>query len=109
MKRKTMDEYLADVDKHGTTGNLGKERQQMPSDPIKRPWFGGPMPTPKPTSKAPVGDGMFVRGDIGAMRQAESQKVTRKKLGGSSESNPLRYRMPETAIDGKYGPGDKVC
>jgi hypothetical protein len=110
MRDKNMDKYLEEIDK-GTQkpGTLREMRQGMPSEPIKRPWFGGPMPDKKVPSKAPSGDGMYVRGDIGRMRQDESQKVTRKKLGGRDISNPLRYREPQTAIDAKFGPPDKVC
>lgn len=42
------------------------------------------------TSHAPRGvRGLTVPDDIGALRQAESQRVTRRKLGGRSISNPL--------------------
>ena len=51
---------------------------------------------------------MAVKGNIGSQRAEEAAKASRK-LGNAVPRNPLSYRSPETAIDPKYGPGDKVC
>jgi hypothetical protein len=97
------DEYLKEEDlgKARSKGTLEEMRKKLPNMPLPRP--------PMPKSYAPKGMAMAVKGDLGAYRQMESQKVTRKKLGGRSIANPLTYRKPETAIDGKFGPGDRVC
>lgn len=50
---------------------------------------------------------MAVAGNLGAQRQDESEKASRK-LGNKVPRNPLTYRSPETAIDSKFGPGDTV-
>lgn len=105
-----MDKYLEQVDKGKQATTLSGIRKEIPSTPIMRPWFGAPAPTPKPPSKAPSGMGTQVKGDIGMYRQQEAGKVfSRRSLGGRDISNPLSYGKPETAIDPKFGPGDKVC
>jgi hypothetical protein len=53
-------------------------------------------------------DKMAVKGNLGMQRADESEKASRK-LGNKVPRNPLSYRSPDTAIDAKYGPGDKVC
>ena len=115
MPKDKWDEYLKDIDTgRKRPGTLREGRQSMPSTPLPRPKggifeMGDKKDMPKPRSYAPKGMGNAVKGDLGAYRQEESQKVTRKKLGGRSISNPLHYRAPDTAIDAAYGPGDKVC
>lgn len=108
MAKDPIDKYLEDVDKRGGTGTMAGDRKNFPTTPIKRPWFGGPSSAPKPVSKAPAGMAAAVKGDLGKYRQMEYAKVARK-LGGRDVSNPLHYRTPDTAIDAKFGPGDKVC
>ena len=102
------------VDKTGGTGSMSGDRRLPPQQPLPRPKFGWPwtpppQPEPKMPSKAPYGMEACVKGDIGKYRQQEAEKVFRKGLGGRSISNPLKYRTPDTAIDAKFGPGDKVC
>ena len=91
-------------------GQLGGTlRQSRPEgDPIQRPFQAPPRDYSTPPSKAPRGMANSVEGDIGMYRQQEARKVF-SKLAGKDISNPLNYRKPETAIDAKYGPGDKVC
>jgi hypothetical protein len=91
-------------------GKLGGTlRQSRPEGtPYPRPFQAPPRDYSTPPSKAPRGMANEVMGDIGAYRQQEAVKVFGAQ-GGKSISNPLRYRKPETAIDAKYGPGDKVC
>lgn len=112
MAKDAYDEYMDSVDKKGTSGSYGKERQQMPSMELPRPrifnlFTAPPAPAPKVPSKAPAGMDAAVKGDIGMYRQMEAGK--QKGMGGKSISNPLKYRTPETGIDSKFGPGDKVC
>jgi hypothetical protein len=56
--------------------------------------------------------GAAVKGDLGAYRgqEADAQKNFKAdgRTGGCT-TKKLTYRMPETAIDAKYGPGDTIC
>lgn len=53
------------------------------------------------------------KGDLGAKSESQRQKFFKKaiKAAGGTDSGTgyLPYRKPQTAIDPKYGPGDKVC
>lgn len=111
MAKDAMQEYLDKVDKKGGTGTLAGDRKEMPSAPITRPWFGAPAPQPKPPSKAPAGMGNAVKGDLGAYRGQEADMQKNFKGDGRTGAcaKRLSYRMPETAIDSKYGPGDTIC
>lgn len=66
-----------------------------------------------PVSNMPKGGKQSPAGDLSKLRQAESHKAFKnnfKKLGADVHaSSCLPYRKPATAIDAKYGPGDKVC
>ena len=116
MAKDSYQDVLDAADKPGgTSGTLQGDRKIPPQLPLPRPKFGWPWtsppaPDPKLPSKAPAGMAAAVKGDIGMYRQKEAGKVfSRRSLGGKTISNPLSYPMPETAIDSKYGPGDKVC
>lgn len=91
-------------------GKLGGTlRQSRPEgDRIKRPFQMAPRDYGTPPSKAPKGMAYAVEGDLGKYRQMEAKKVF-PGLPGKDTPNRLPYRKPETAIDSKFGPGDKVC
>ena len=115
MAKDSYQDVMDAVDKTGGTGTMQGDRRLPPQQPLPRPkmgwpWTSPPDPEPKPPSKAPAGMATSVKGDIGMYRQQEAGKVfSRRSLGGKTISNPLSYRTPDTAIDSKYGPGDKVC
>ena len=92
--------------------SLGTLRGVRPADGRMQPGIkifqAPPRDYSTPPSKAPRGMGTKVEGDLGMYRQQEAVKVFGAQ-GGKSISNPLSYRKPMTAIDAKYGPGDKVC
>lgn len=90
--------------------SLGTLRGSRPGDDrgIQRPFQPAPRDYATPPSKAPRGMANAVEGDLGAYRQSEAKKVF-GSLPGKDSSNPLRYRKPQTGIDAKFGPGDKVC
>ena len=115
MAKDSYQDLMDAVDKPGgTTGSMQGDRKLPPQLPLPRPkmgwpWTPPPQPEPKMPSKAPAGMATAVKGDIGKYRQQEAEKVFPKGLGGRAIRNPLSYRAPETAIDSKFGPGDKVC
>ena len=89
--------------------SLGTLRGSRPSDDrTKRPFTQPPYGTMAPPSKAPRGMGNAVEGDLGKYRQMEAKKVF-PGLPGKDTASGLPYRKPATAIDAKFGPGDKVC
>lgn len=89
--------------------SMGTLRGSRPSDDrIIRPFTPNPRDFSTPPSKAPRGMGNAVQGDLGHYRQVEAKKVF-PGLPGKDQGNGLRYRKPATAIDAKFGPGDKVC
>ena len=54
---------------------------------------------------------MKVQGNLAAQREMELNKAFSKGKAGKFD-NPkpqLPYKSPETGIDSKFGPGDKVC
>lgn len=87
-------------------GTLSRSRPEGRIYP--RPFQAPPRTDQTPPSKAPRGMATSVEGDLGKYRQQEMVKIFGAQ-GGKDESNPLRYRKPQTAIDEKFGPGDKVC
>ena len=97
---------LEQAEKGQLGGTLKQSRPE--GDKIIRPFQPPPRDYSTPPSKAPRGMANNVEGDLGMYRQQEARKVF-PGLAGKDESNPLRYRKPETAIDAKFGPGDKVC
>ena len=97
---------LEQAEKGQLGGTLKQSRPE--GDKIIRPFQAPPRDYSTPPSKAPRGMANSVEGDLGMYRQQEARKVF-PGLAGQDETNPLRYRKPETAIDAKYGPGDKVC
>jgi hypothetical protein len=96
--------------KQAEQGKLGGTlRQSRPEgNRIQRPFQASPRDESTPPSKAPRGMGNAVQGDLGKYRQEEARKVF-PGIPGKDTSNPLHYRKPETAIDAKFGPGDKVA
>ena len=65
-----------------------------------------------PASKMPKGATLSPKGDIGMYSVMEGEKAGKQfkgKGGYDTGSSYLPYRAPETAIDGKFGPGDRVC
>jgi len=62
-------------------------------------------------SHMPPGATLSPKGDLGARRAAELDGAFPRQIkrSGGIPSNPLKYRRPETAIDAKFGPGDKIC
>ena len=120
MAKDSYQDILDAADKPGgTSGTLQGDRRLPPQQPIPRPKMGWPwtapvQPDPKFPSKAPAGMANQVKGDIGMYRQQEAKKIfgsafPGNKLPGHDRINQLKYRAPETAIDAKFGPGDKVC
>ena len=113
MAKDYVDDMLEKAEKGKLGGTLKNSRPE--GQPVPRPrwgqiWTAPPQPDKTPPSKAPYGMASAVKGDIGMYRQKEAGKAfSRRSLGGGTISNPLHYRTPETAIDGKFGPGDKVC
>lgn len=96
--------------KQAERGELGGtlRRSRPEGERIIRPFSPPPRDNGTPPSKAPRGMANAVQGDLGAYRQQEARKVF-PGIAGKDASNPLRYRKPATAIDEKFGPGDKVC
>ena len=62
-------------------------------------------------SHMPKGASLSPKGDLSQHRTAEGASAIRKSAMGKAEraSSYLPYRAPETAIDPKFGPGDRVC
>lgn len=66
----------------------------------------------KPRSHMPKGATQSPRGNLGDLREREIAGAFPRRIKQGSAPNAARalpYRMPKTAIDAKYGPGDKVC
>jgi hypothetical protein len=114
-KELDMEKMLADVDKGKQPQTMGQTKpflqQYEKPEAAKKPVTKEPpqMPT---KSNMPKGGTQSPRGDLGALRQAESNKAGRQIKNNGPDMKPssrLPYRKPETAIDAKFGPGDKIC
>lgn len=100
-----------------TKGTLSDVRQMQGSIPMPRPGIGTLFTPPVQStgfrfpSKAPAGMGNAVKGDLGMYRGEEADKQKNFKADGRTGrcAQKLTYRSPETAIDAKFAPGDKVC
>lgn len=99
-------------------GTVKATRDVQGSIPLPRPGIGTLFTPPVRStsvnypSKAPAGMGAAVKGNLGAYRGQEADMQKNFKADGRTGActvKKLTYRTPETAIDGKYGPGDKVC
>lgn len=107
MKGRDPIEHMLEMAEKGKLG--GTLRQSRPEGQvIQRPFQQPPRDYNTPPSKAPRGMANAVEGDLGMYRQQEAKKVF-PGLSGKDESNPLRYRKPQTGIDEKFGPGDRIC
>jgi hypothetical protein len=104
--RDPIEKMLEQAEKGKLGGTLSGSRPE--GTVIRRPFTAPPRDYSTPPSKAPRGMGTKVEGDLGEYRQMEARKVF-PGISGKDTSNPLRYRKPATAIDPKFGPGDKVC
>ena len=95
--------------KQAEEGKLGGTlRQSRPDDGrVIRPFTSPPRDYSTPPSKAPRGMGNAVQGDLGKYRQIEAKKVF-PGLPGKDTASGLPFRKPQTGIDAKFGPGDKV-
>ena len=106
-KQLDVDKMLQDVDKGKGPSTMGQTPGFQQNYTSQTP----PPPPKQPKSNAPRGMANQVTGDLGYYRQIEAGKVFSRpiKRAGRVIENPLSYRKPETAIDAKFGPGDKVC
>jgi|SRR6185295_598616 len=116
-----MGDYVDDLlkkEESRTKGKLSDVRQMQGSIPLPRPGIGTlftpPVQSTNPyvPSKAPKGMGNAVKGDLGGYRGQEADKLKNFKgdgRTGACTTKKLTYRYPETAIDSKFGPGDKIC
>ena len=115
-----MADYVDDMlkrEEKRTKGTLKDVRQMQGSIPLPRPGIGTLFtPAAQSTSmtfpsKAPAGMGNAVKGDLGMYRGEEADKQKGFKGDGRTGrcAPKLSYREPDTAIDSKYGPGDKIC
>lgn len=88
-------------------GNITSPGVPIPMNPIAFGAMAGPMPI----MRLPKGSSLSPKGDLGAQRVKESHAVSRKLKAGSADksSSYLPYQAPASAIDSKFGPGDKVC
>ena len=111
------DEMLKREEKR-TKGTLADVRRDVQgSIPLPRPGIGTLFTPPVRStsmqypSKAPTGMGNAVKGDLGMYRGQEADMQKNFKGDGRTGACAKRfaYRMPDTAIDSKYGPGDTVC
>lgn len=110
------DELLKREEKR-TKGTLKDVRQMQGSIPLPRPGIGTLFtPAVQSTSatfpsKAPAGMGNAVKGNLGMYRGEEADKQKGFKGDGRAGAcaKKLSYRMPDTAIDSKFGPGDTIC
>ena len=65
----------------------------------------------RPASFMPKGASLSPKGDLGKFRTMEGEKLSKfKKKGKAVMTSPFASKAtPQTGVDKRFGPGDKVC